>query len=152
MWMPMPVPPKRTITITDPWPLLGFWTRVVGFFLLFAGAIVVVAGATPGGNCYSSSGCSGFLSQAANAVLAARILWVLGLGALGAGSAIRLHWGLRMPEGAKPEDVTWAIADRRTNALIFIVCVVLLFVIFLVSGAFDLLGAVATAPIPTPPT
>lgn len=144
----MPVPPKRTITITDPWPLLGFWTRVLGFFLLFAGALVVVAGATPGGNCYSSAtACSGFASQAANSILAARILWVLGLGALAAGAAIRLHWGIRMPEGAKPEDVTWAIADRRTNALIFVVCIVLMFLIFLISSDITVFAATGTTPL-----
>jgi hypothetical protein len=134
MWMPMQVPPKRAMM--DPWPLLGFWTRVVGFFLLFVGALVAVAGASPTGtSCSSASACSSFVSQAADSILAARILWILGLGALGAGAAIRLHWGLRMPDTAKPDQVTWILADRRMNGLVFLVSIILMLVI-LVDASF----------------
>jgi hypothetical protein len=143
MWMPMQVPPKRAMM--DPWPLLGFWTRVVGFFLLFIGAIVIVAGASPTGNsCSSASACTSFAMQAANSIFAARVLWILGLGALGAGSAIRLHWGLRMPENPKPDEVTWILADRRANGLIFLASIVMMLVIFVdssfVSAAFAAAG------------
>lgn len=131
----MPVPPKRAAV--DPWPLLGFWTRAVGFFLLFFGTLVAVLGASPGGGCYTSIGScgTGFLGQVANAVWAAKILWVLGLGALGAGAAVRLHWGLQRPESASTEQTNWILADRRMNGLLFLISVVLLMVLLLTFSA-----------------
>jgi hypothetical protein len=131
MWMPMPVPQKRTMI--DPWPILGFWTRAVGFFLIFAGTLVVVLGASPGGGCYTNAASCGigFIGQIANAIWAGKILWVLGLGALGAGAAIRLHWGLQMPENATSEHVAWIVSDRRMNGILFLVCLVLLLVLLL---------------------
>jgi hypothetical protein len=143
MWMPMPVPPKRAAI--DPWPLLGFWMRAIGFLLIFAGTLVVVLGASPGGGCYTSAGScgTGFLGQVANSIWAAKILWVLGLGALGAGAAIRLHWNLQWPDNATPEHVTWLLADRRFNAILFLVSIVLLLILLLTFG-------VPTGLIPTP--
>ncbi|MCI4325903.1 MAG: hypothetical protein L3K00_08525 [Thermoplasmata archaeon] len=128
------MPPKRAAI--DPWPLLGFWMRAIGFFLVFAGTLVVVLGASPGGGCFTSLGScgTGFLGQAANSIWAAKILWVLGLGALGAGAAIRLHWGLQWPENATPEHVNWLLADRRMNGLLFLISVVLLLVILWTFG------------------
>jgi hypothetical protein len=129
MWMPMPVPPKRA-TI-DVWPVLGFWTRAIGFFLVFAGTLVVVLGASPGGGCFTNAGScgTGFLGQVANSIWAAKILWVLGLGALGAGAAIRLHWSLQWPENASPEHITWLLADRRMNGLLFLISIILMLIL-----------------------
>jgi hypothetical protein len=137
MWTPMPVPPPRAAV--DPWPILGFWTRAIGFFLIFAGTLIAVLGASPGGGCYTSPGScgTGFLGQVANSIWAAKILWVLGLGALGAGAAIRLHWGLQRPENATPEQTNWLLADRRMNGLLFLISVVLLLVLLL-TFAFSL--------------
>ena len=127
----MAVPQKRAAI--DPWPILGFWTRAIGFFLLFAGTLIVVLGASPGGGCYTSPGScgAGFVGQVANAIWAGKILWALGLGALGAGAAIRLHWGLQMPENSTSDHVAWIVSDRRMNGLLFIVSVVLLLVLLL---------------------
>jgi uncharacterized membrane protein len=133
MWMPMAVPQNRPMM--DPWPILGFWTRAIGFFLLFLGTLIVVIGATPGGGCYTSPGSCGtsFLGQMANSIWAAKILWALGLGALGAGAAIRLHWGLRMPDHATPEQLSWIASDRRANATLFVLSIVLMMVLLLAS-------------------
>lgn len=127
----MPVPAKRAAI--DPWPILGFWTRAIGFFLIFAGTLVVVLGASPGGGCFTNAGScgTGFLGQIANSIWAAKILWVLGLGALGAGAAIRLHWGLQRPENAGAEQTNWILADRRMNGLLFLLSVILLLVLLL---------------------
>ncbi|MFI5415161.1 MAG: hypothetical protein ACHQ16_05805, partial [Candidatus Lutacidiplasmatales archaeon] len=113
--------------------ILGFWTRAIGFFLIFAGTLVVVLGASPGGGCYTNTGScgTGFLGQVANSIWAAKILWVLGLGALGAGAAIRLHWGLQRPENAGPEQTNWILADRRMNGLLFLISVILMLVLLL---------------------
>lgn len=141
----MPVPPKRAVI--DPWPILGFWTRAIGFFLIFAGTLVVVFGASPGGGCYTSLGScgTGFAGQVANSIWAAKILWTLGLGALGAGAAIRLHWGLQMPANASSEQVSWILADRRMNGVLFLLSVILLLVLLL---TFPL----PAFPIQIPPT
>jgi hypothetical protein len=130
--------PQRRMMI-DPWPLLGFWARAVGFLLLFLGTLIVVSFASPGGGCVTTpSSCSGFAAQALNAVLAGKILWVLGLGALGAGAAIRLHWGLRMPENPRPDEVNFVLADRRANGLLFILSMALLLLLYFQSSFLTL--------------
>ncbi|HEV8049708.1 MAG TPA: hypothetical protein VGP88_03845 [Thermoplasmata archaeon] len=137
MWTPMGVPQRRMMI--DPWPLLGFWARAVGFLLLFLGTLIVVSFASPGGGCVTTpSSCSGFAAQALNAVLAGKILWVLGLGALGAGAAIRLHWGLRMPENPRPDEVNFVLADRRANGLLFILSMALLLLLYFQSSFLTL--------------
>jgi hypothetical protein len=131
--------PQRRMMI-DPWPILGFWTRAIGFLLLFLGTLIVVIGATPGGGCVTTpSSCSGFAAQALNSILAAKILWVLGLGSLGVGAAVRLHWGLRMPENPRPDEVNFIMADRRTNALLFVLCLVLLLLLYF-QASFAIFG------------
>jgi hypothetical protein len=127
--------PHRGPTI-ELWPFLGLWLRAGGFLLLFLGTLIAVLGATPGGGCYTNTAScgTGFFGQAANALLIAKILWVLGLGGLGAGAGIRLHWGIHMPLNPSADETTWLLAARRANWTLLILSVVLLLVLLLVSS------------------
>jgi hypothetical protein len=127
-----PLPPTSKGPVIELWPFLGFWLRAGGFLLLFLGTLVAIVGATPGGSCYTGV-CGGYVGQAANAILAAKILWTLGLGALGAGAGIRLHWGLRMPMSSSSEETAWVMAARRTNWWLLVMSVVLMLLLFLLS-------------------
>lgn len=111
----------------NPWPLLALWSRIIGFVLLFVGTVLEIAFASVPGSCFTSpSTCGSWLVGAANGIIAGKILWAIGLGALGAGAGIKLHWGLKMPTTGRTDDVTWALADRRLNGLLFLVSIILL--------------------------
>ena len=128
--------------VIELWSFLGFWLRAIGFLLLFLGTLVVVVAATPGGGCFTSLGScgTGFLGQAANGVYAAKLLWVLGLGGIGAGAGIRLHWGLRSSRDQAPEELQLIAASRKANWTAVILSIVLLLVLTLTSGLFLLFG------------
>lgn len=116
-------------------PSLAFWARAIGFLLLFIGTVVAVAFATVPGSCFGTPpGCaSGFLGGAANALLAARILWSIGLFFLGSGAGIKMHWALSKTSTASSDEVRAMIHDRWMNALLVVLSVVLLW--FLLAGA-----------------
>jgi len=111
-------------------PVAAFWARAIGFLLLVVGTLMAVAFATPGGGCYVANADCGFgssyLTGAANAFLAAKVLWTLGLLFLGAGAGIKMHWSLHPPASGRAEDVTYVVADRRLNGLLLLVVIVLL--------------------------
>jgi hypothetical protein len=121
----MPVAPAaRPI----PWLMMGNLAKIIGFVLFFVGVILVVAFASVPGGCISSAGsCSGtntgFASGALNAIIAGKILVVLGLAGFGAGAGIKLHWGAKPGPG---EDAAPWLADHRFNGLLFIVSILLL--------------------------
>lgn len=107
--------------------------RVLGLVLLFVGTLVEVAFASTPGSCFTSPPtCSGFGTQAANAVIAAKLLFSLGLFCLAGASGIRLQGGM-MPRNtqasgeeteAKPPHV-WA------NLLVLLVSILLMALILL---------------------
>ena len=135
-WSALP-PAHRGPTI-ELWPFLGFWLRAGGFVFLFLGTLIAIVGATPGGGCVTSPGScgTGFLGQAFNSILAAKILWVLGLGALGAGAGIRLHWGIRMPANATADEVAWLLGARRANWVLLVISILLLLALLVWSAAW----------------
>ena len=113
--------------------LVTFWGRALGFTLLFVGTLVYVAFYSEPGNCFTDpTSCSSFVSNAATAALAARVLWSIGLFFLGAGAALKLHWKLAAPTGGTPEQYAWVTADRRFNGLLVVLSIVLLFVLLVI--------------------
>ena len=123
--------------VIEVWSFLAFWMRAIGFLLVFLGTLIAVVATTPGGGCFTSPGScgTGFLGQAANGAYAAKLLWVLGLGAIGAGAGIRLHWGLRASRDQSPEELQLVAASRRANWIVIVLSIVLLLTLLLVSGA-----------------
>lgn len=153
-WSALPTPPRRPMI--DLFGFLGFWLRAGGFLLLFVGTLVAIAGATPGGGCVTNAGScgNGFFGQALDAILVAKILWVLGLGALGAGAGIKLHWDLKLPVNPTTDETNWLLAARRQNWWLLVISILLLAGL-LVWSTFGLdltlvLGAGAGAGLPLP--
>ncbi len=121
-----------------PWSMLAFWGRVVGFLLLFVGTLLVVAGATIWGGCITDPTSCGtsWLSGVLNYIGTGKILWVIGLFALGGGAGLKLHWALQNPAPNRAEDIQYIIAERRANYLVLSICIVLLAVLlFTVNSA-----------------
>lgn len=124
----MPVAPAaRPI----PWMMLGNLAKIIGFILFFVGVAIVVAFASVPGSCISSAGSctgtnTGFYSGALNAILAGKILVVLGLAGFAAGTGVKLHWG---PKPAEGEEVRVYLAHHWFNALLFLLSIVLLYVV-----------------------
>ncbi|MGC2290174.1 MAG: hypothetical protein WA688_10025 [Thermoplasmata archaeon] len=115
----------------DPWGMISFASRAVGFLLLFISALVMVAAVSVPGSCFNPPGSCGatWVANAATATLIAKLIAVLGLGALGFGAAVKLHYGLR-PTGATSADEGRSIAsERRVNGALFIASIILLVVI-----------------------
>lgn len=132
-------PPAARI---NPWPILIAGGRVLGIVLLFAGTLVAVLGASVPGGCFTTpSTCAGFLTQAANSIIAGKVLWVLGLFCLAGASGLRLQGGLMQgtpssnPEG-EPKD-----SRVRANLLVLIVSIVLMAVILLTINIAPLITA-----------
>jgi hypothetical protein len=129
-------PPEQPIMILHPpapaipWSLVISGLRAIGFLLLVAGSLIVVAFAVPPGSCAPSAmpTCTGFPSQAYNAVLAGRVLWVLGLAAIGGASGIRMNrvWG--RSDSVTPGDAAW-LSSQRANLVIIVLTIVLLAVL-----------------------
>lgn len=125
--------------------MLSLWGRALGLLLLFVGTLVVVVGATIGGNCFASAGnctSTSWYSQVANSILTAKILWTLGLFFLAVGASAKLHWGLQAPTSGKSEDMTWVMAERRANYWILTLSIILMAILlFTVNALPSLLAA-----------
>jgi hypothetical protein len=139
MWMPMPVasPAARAL----PWPMLSLWGRALGLILLFLGTLIVIVGASTGGNCFTSTACFGntsWESQVANSILVAKILWTLGLFFLAIGASAKLHWGLQAPTSGKTDDMNWMMAERRANYWILTLSILLMAVLLFTTNLLPL--------------
>ncbi len=120
-----------------PWSMLAFWSRVVGFLLIFVGTLLAVAGGTVWGGCVTDPASCGtsWASGVLNTIGTAKILWVLGLFALGAGAGVKLHFSLQNPAPGRAEDLQYVAAERRANYFVLAICIVLLAVILLTLNA-----------------
>jgi hypothetical protein len=115
----------------DPWGMISFASRAIGFLLLFIAAIVLVAAVSVPGSCYTTPASCGasWLSNAATATLIAKLIAVLGLAALGFGAAVKLHYGLKGSSAASPEESRVIASERRVNGALFIASLVLLVIV-----------------------
>jgi hypothetical protein len=115
----------------DPWGMISFGSRAVGFLLLFIAAVVLVAVVSIPGSCYNPVGSCGasWISGALTATVVAKILAVLGLAAIGFGAAVKLHYGLKPSGASSPDEGRVLASERRFNGALFIASVVLLVVI-----------------------
>ena len=133
--MPQATPVARPI----PWNMIAFLGRMLGFVLIFVGLLLAIVGVSPLGGCYTSAGsCFGnttWLSGVANYIVAAKLLWAIGLFFLGAGAAVKLHWALPMPTSGRAEEVAYVAAERRANHLIILVVVLLMTALLLTMGS-----------------
>lgn len=141
-WTPAPMAAPRPTN----WDGIAFLLRMVGFLLLAVGALVAVASASPPGSCYSSGGCSGWASGAANGILVGKILFGLGALVVGLGAGIKLHWVLKTPADASTADhvMGWVLTERVMNYLIIGVSVALLYLV-LASISLPTLSAATTS-------
>jgi hypothetical protein len=127
----------------DPWGMISFSSRAVGFLLLFIAAVVLVAVVSIPGSCYSTPGScttTGWLAGAATATVVAKILAVLGLAALGFGAAVKLHYGLKPSGASSPDEGRVLASERRFNGALFIASVVLLVVIAITVNVYPAFG------------
>ncbi len=125
-------PPWQSMVRPELWSFVSFISRAVGFVLIFAGTLAIVAGVSIPGSCLTTpASCSGFLGNAANWLIVGKILAVLGLGALGLGAALKLHYVLRAPSEDRPSEAQVVAAERRSTGLLFVITVLLLFVLIL---------------------
>ncbi|MCI4330295.1 MAG: hypothetical protein L3K19_00405 [Thermoplasmata archaeon] len=143
-WTPMPAAPMAGRPI--PWAMLGTLAKIIGFVLFFVGIIIVVAFASIPGGCVSNAGSctgtnTGFATGVLNAIIAGKILVVLGLSGFAAGAGIKLHWGTKPAAG---EDAAAYLASHRFNGLLFFISVVLLMWLLATVNA-------SPAPFPLPP-
>jgi hypothetical protein len=123
----------------DPWGLISFASRAVGFLLLFIAALVTVAIVSVPGGCYATppSGCGAtFLQNAATATVVAKIIAVLGLAAIGFGAAVKLHYGLKSSSATSADEGRILAAERRNNMALFIASVVLIVVLTITVNVF----------------
>ena len=132
MWVPMPAAAPRR----DMMPMLALWFRLIGFVVLFVGVLVaIVAVSTPGSfytnPCTTVSCGQNMAAGFANGVIAAKLLFAIGLFMVGAGAGLKLHWGLRAPATGHSDEQAWILADRRFNGLLFILTVILLAILLL---------------------
>jgi hypothetical protein len=129
----------------DPWGMISFASRAIGFLLLFVAAVVLVAAVSIPGSCFpAGSNCTSWLSGAATATLIAKLLAVLGLGALGFGAAVKLHYGLKPSGSATPDEARLLASERRLNGALFIVSLILLVVVAITVNAFPPFGLTGT--------
>lgn len=122
----------------DPWGMISFGSRAVGFLLVFIAALVLVAVVSVPGSCYTAPGSCGtsWLSGAATAALIAKLLAVLGLAAIGFGAAVKLHYSLRASGSTTPDEGRVIASERRFNGALFIASVVLLLAIAVTVNVF----------------
>lgn len=116
--------------------MLTFLLRILGFSLLFVGALIAVAWGYPGGGCFPSPSSnptcgpgSNFVTGAANALLAGHVLFALGAFLLGAGAGMKIHYSLQAPTSGQKEDYRFVIADRWFNGLILLLAVWILWML-----------------------
>ncbi len=111
-------------------PLLVGGGRLLGIILIFLGTLIAVIGASVPGSCFPS-GCSGFITQAANAILVGKILWVLGLFGIAGASGLRLQNGFMPGSSISSDEGDGKVARIRGNLLIVIISVLLMALILL---------------------
>ena len=122
--MPQAAPMARAI----PWSMLATFSRLLGFVLAFVGTLLVIVGASVWGGCVTDPASCGtnWASGLLNYIIAGKILWAIGLLALGGGAGIKLHWALQNPSQGRPEDVKFVMFDRWANYAVLLVCILLL--------------------------
>ena len=102
---------------------------------MFLGTLIAVAAVSYPGNCYSAplpSNCGlSLLGADASWIVAAKLLVVIGLAGLGFGSAIKMHYGLKMPTSGRPEDSAFVARERGLNGLVFLISLLLMIIILL---------------------
>ncbi|MCI4361366.1 MAG: hypothetical protein L3J91_06640 [Thermoplasmata archaeon] len=133
LWMPAGSSPPSMMAHRSMMPNLSFLFRVLGFTLLFLGALIATAFATPGGACYTAppSGATvpncgpgtSYETGAANAIVGAHILFALGAFLLGAGAGLKLHLNLQANPNAEKEATRFVIADRWFNGVVLLVSI-----------------------------
>ncbi len=112
-------------------PMLSSFAKMIGIALLFVGTLVIVIGGTEPSSCFTSTaGCgAGALQTALNSILAARIIWTIGLAGLAFGAGLKLRSVTRNPSpGTTAEAIAWT-ADRARNGMLFAVSAVLMVVV-----------------------
>ncbi|MCI4352229.1 MAG: hypothetical protein L3K14_02435 [Thermoplasmata archaeon] len=129
----------------DPWGLISFASRAVGFLLIFISALVIVAVVSYPGGCFVTgtppSNCGlTWAANAATATLVGKLIAVLGLAALGFGSAVKLHYGLRSSSATTADEGRVLASERRANGALFIASIVLLVVVTLTVNVFPSLA------------
>lgn len=131
-WTPTPPPPPPGVR--DLRREAPFWGRALGLLLIAIGTLVAAAFASVPGSCISNTQsvaaqCPSLLSNIAWALLAARVLWTLGLLFLIGGAALRLHW-LAPPTGGSSDEYRWAQMTRWANLILIVLSIVLLWALF----------------------
>lgn len=130
----------------DPWGLVSFASRAIGFLLIFISALVIVAVVSYPGGCYVTgtppSNCG--LTWAANAAtgtLIAKLIAVIGLAALGFGAAVKLHYGLKTSSATTADEGRVLASERRANGALFIASIVLMVIVAITTNVFPLVPA-----------
>jgi hypothetical protein len=118
----------------DPWGMISFASRAIGFLLVFVAAIVMVAAVSYPGSCITgaapTTSCTvTWASNAATAILVAKLLAVLGLAALGFGAAVKLHYGLKATSATSADEGRMMASERRVEGALFIASIVLLVIV-----------------------
>jgi hypothetical protein len=126
----------------DPWGMISFASRAIGFLLLFIAGIVLVAAVSVPGSCYTTPGSCGtsWLSNAATATIIAKLLAVIGLAALGFGAAVKLHYGLKASASTTADEGRTIASERRVEGGLFIASIVLIVLIAITVNVFPTFG------------
>ncbi|MCI4347089.1 MAG: hypothetical protein L3J97_00530 [Thermoplasmata archaeon] len=129
----------------DPWGMISFVSRAVGFLLVFIAALVIVAVVSYPGSCYvtplpSNCGLSWY-GGAATGALVAKLIAIIGLAALGFGAAVKLHYGLRHSNTTSVDEGRFLASERRANGALFIASVVLLLLVAITVNTLPFLPA-----------
>lgn len=130
----------------DPWGMISFASRAVGFLLVFVAALVTIAIVSYPGGCYTTgalpSNCGiTWLSNAATATVIAKLIAVLGLAAVGFGAAVKLHYGLRASSVTTADEGRFVASERRVNGALFIVSIVLIVLLTISVNVFPYIPA-----------
>jgi hypothetical protein len=126
----------------DPWGMISFGSRAIGFLLVFIAGIVIVAVVSVPGDCYTTPANCGmtYLSNAATATVVAKVLALLGLAALGFGAAVKLHYGLKPSGASSAEESRIVAAERRFNGALFIASIALLVIVSITVNVLPPIG------------
>jgi len=138
MWASPPGPSYLPNLRHDPWGIISFGARAVGFLLLFVSALVIIAGVSIPASCYSAAGsCTGTTwAGLVNALLVGRIIAAIGLASLGFGAAVKLHYGLRTTNATTGEEARVVASERQVEGALFVASVILLLVLALSVNVF----------------
>jgi hypothetical protein len=121
------------------WDKISFFSRFIGFTLIFVGALVAAAFASVNGGVYTCSSAScfqNFVEGAANAILTGRVLMAIGAFLLGAGAGLKIHFNLKAPANPTPETMRWVIWERFFNyGLLAISIAILVAILWMIGGA-----------------